>query len=985
LDKYEYNLKFDQIKSLCSEENYEAAAEIADTINWTKIRNVNALVKAGEVYENVQRYDEAHSILLMAYDRSPIGRMIIYRLAELAIKMNNYEEAEDYYHEFVEIAPRDNLKYVLQYEILKAKGAGYPELISVLEKLKEQEYTEEWSYELAYLYHKANMISQCVEACDELILWFGDGPYVERALELKMLYQPLTKTQEEKYRTFRMEKEGITRIHAEEMERAGEYGHKPVNIPQVTLSPERFNTINLQEEIAKGMQQIMEATEKTTVSDTMDSIRKAVEDIPYLQLPAQGETVEDEETHIETDEEIDGSLKINFQELLDEDSDGQISMVVDEQQQLERQITGQMTIADVLEEWEKTKRAAETAMKEAEERRLESMKARALQEAGVIMDRLTGAMPKLDAGMQPVELLKEEYEAKDRKDEEPEHTGSGSIGSAAVGAAGAVATGALGAAAGLAGDIATNVEEAESAPVVAGMKALHEIGPSLADHIAAAAEQQRVKTQVEEPQIEEPQIAEAQIEEPQVEEPQIEEAQITEPQIEEPQITEPQIAEAQIEEAQIEEPQIEESQITEPQIAEAQVEEAQITEPQIEEPQIAEAQSEESKIEEPQISEAELEEALAQQIAALENTENSAAENPIVEENIAEASVTETEEATVPTEEMTDDMAKLLAQPTIRIPSIQEFNADVKFPSGILPRTIDPEATAAKKAAEIPEIELPKDVIEDMAATAMEDRAKEQKEPLTVRKLTAEQKAIFSYFVPVKGMEDQLCLALSGAIRHLKEDKTAKTGNMIIQGGRGCGKTVLATSIIKVLQKETGKLTGKIGKINADALNRKDVQGLLEKVKGGVLIIERAGELERETAVKIALLMQNDSSGTLVLMEDTSKGIRKALALDGAFASLFSEKVDVPIFTTDELVSFARSYSEELGYEIDEMAILALYKRISNIQKLDQATTLTEVKEIVDEAIDREQHGGLKKAFSILTASRYTDDDRIVLRESVFE
>ncbi|MBQ1680667.1 MAG: tetratricopeptide repeat protein, partial [Agathobacter sp.] len=424
MDKYEYNLKFDQIKSLCSEENYDAAAEIADTINWSKIRNVNALVKAGEVYEKVSRYDEAHSILLMAYDRSPIGRMIIYRLAELAIKMNDLAEAQDYYQEFVEIAPRDNLKFVLQYEILKAKGASYPELIAVLEKLKEQEYTEEWSYELAYLYHKANMVEKCIEACDELILWFGDGPYVERALELKMLYQPLSKSQEEKYRSFRMAKEGITRIHAEEMEKAGEYGHQPVNIPQVTLSAERFNTVNLQEEIAKGMQQIMNATEKTTVTDTIDSIRKAAGEIPYLQLPKESAEPAETETHIETDEEIDGSLKINFQELLDEDADGQVSMVMDEQQQLERQITGQMTIADVLEEWEKTKHAAEMAMKEAEQRKLESAKARALQEAGDIMERLTGLIPKLDAGVQPVELLEEEYmsHVPTEEAEQPEET-----------------------------------------------------------------------------------------------------------------------------------------------------------------------------------------------------------------------------------------------------------------------------------------------------------------------------------------------------------------------------------------------------------------------------------------------------------------------------------------------------------------------------------------------------------------------------------
>lgn len=918
MDKYEYNLKFDQIKSLCSEENYDAAAEIADTINWSKIRNVNALVKAGEVYEKVSRYDEAHSILLMAYDRSPIGRMIIYRLAELAIKMNDLAEAQDYYQEFVEIAPRDNLKFVLQYEILKAKGASYPELIAVLEKLKEQEYTEEWSYELAYLYHKANMVEKCIEACDELILWFGDGPYVERALELKMLYQPLSKSQEEKYRSFRMAKEGITRIHAEEMEKAGEYGHQPVNIPQVTLSAERFNTVNLQEEIAKGMQQIMNATEKTTVTDTIDSIRKAAGEIPYLQLPKESAEPAETETHIETDEEIDGSLKINFQELLDEDADGQVSMVMDEQQQLERQITGQMTIADVLEEWEKTKHAAEMAMKEAEQRKLESAKARALQEAGDIMERLTGLIPKLDAGIQPVELLEEEYmsHVPTEEAEQPEET--------------------------------TPIETAsmetapmETAPIEAAPIETAPIETAPTD--ASLTEASPIETSsIDVSPIE--QVENAEISEP------VEPAQADDEKSEHSIHLAGLMMAGTAAAAKLAVGGIHEVEAAETAKASAVAETAKAVASGLHELHPTETDHVttdngttdngttdnvviESVAEEPQYVEA----------------EPKAEEEEKTEPKAAETKEAETKEAEQ--EEVTPEMKKILEQPTIRLPEIQ----------------------------------LPEDIVEDMASEAAEKQAKEQEEELAVKRLSPDQKAIFSYFVPVKGMEDQLCMTLTGAIRHLKEDDTAKTGNIIIQGGRGCGKTVLATSIIKVLQNETGKLTGKIGKINADALNRKDVQSLLSKVEGGVLIIERAGELTHETAVKLALLLQNDKSGLLVIMEDTSKGIKKALSLDGAFASRFSEKVDVPIFTNDELVSFAKSYSSELGYEIDEMAILALYNRISNIQRLDQATTLTEVKDIVDEAIDREQHGGLRKAFSILTASRYTDDDKIVLKESVFE
>lgn len=285
MDKYEYKLKLDQMKSLTAAHDYKTAAEIADSINWHKIKNVNALMKAAEIYEMTGRYEESKEILLMAYDRSPIGRMIVYRLAEVAVKMKNFDDAKEYYREFVEVAPHDNLKYVLRYEISKAEGADNAALIAILEELKEQEYSEEWAYELACLYHKAGMNEKCIEACDELILWFGDGPYVERALELKMVYQPLTKQQEEKYRQLRQGSDGFVEVRPEDDLDSGEIVSEPVQIPKVRIPAERFNTQNLQEELQKSMRQIMAATEKEDVDSGMDTIKKLVEDIPYLQLP----------------------------------------------------------------------------------------------------------------------------------------------------------------------------------------------------------------------------------------------------------------------------------------------------------------------------------------------------------------------------------------------------------------------------------------------------------------------------------------------------------------------------------------------------------------------------------------------------------------------------------------------------------------------------------------------------------------------------
>ena len=860
MDKYEYNLKLDQIKALSAEEGYMSAAEIADSINWNKIKNVNTLVKIGEIYEKAERYQDARDILLMAYDRSPIGRMIIYRLAEVAIKMGDYDAATEYYDEFVEIAPHDDMKYVLRYAIKKGQGASFDELITILEEYKDEEYTEEWAYELAYLYHKAGKADKCIDACDELILWFGDGPYVERALELKMLYQPLTKAQEEKYRRFKAEKEKpakikdeaeVTEIGAMEMVKGGEIVHDDVTIPQITVNQEKFNTVNLQQEIAKGMQQIMEAKGKNEVADTMDTIKKIVEDIPYLKLEKEQEEYvqQPEETeHIATDEEIDGSLKLNFKELLGEDADGQMSMVMSEKTQLEHQITGQMSIQDVLEEWEKTRHAAEIALKEAEQQKLESAKARALQEAGDIMERLNDVIPKLDAGVTPKELLEEEY-------------------------------------------LKVPVDIIEQ------------------------------KAAVKEPEEEQ-----------------------------------------------------------KPDMQELYAEE---TVDEVQEPQEAPEEAIEEAIEEVQGSREVPEEAADE------------AREPVGEpEDIIMAEESEKDEIlmqpTTMMPEITDDMLNVdddtsddeTSQEKENVSEKRDFDHVTSFIEQEIAKMTAKNPGLEKKldmakTRKMPDISLP----EDLDSEEDDSKLKETKH---IKELTSEQKAIFSYFIPVKGMEDQICKAYNAVLDHFNRKENASTGNLIIQGEQGCGKTMLATSFIKVLQKDGEQLTGKMGKIDAAALNKKDVQQVVRKITGGCLIIERAGDIDRSIAAQLSFLMEHDITGTLYILEDTSKGIKKALSMDEGFASKFTEKISVPIFTNDELVLFAKSYSAELGYKIDEMAILALHNRISNIERIDQATTLTEVKDIIDEAIDREAHSGLKKAISILTARRYTDDDRIVLKEDHF-
>lgn len=817
MDKYEYKLKLDQMKTLAGKKDYATAAEIADSINWHKVKNVNSLIKVGEIYEKTGRYEESRDVLLMAYDRSPIGKMIIYRLALVAIKMKQFEEAEEYYDEFVEMAPHDNLKYVIQYRMSKAKGEDIQTRIRILEELKEEEYSEEWAYELAYLYHKAGDADKCVETCDELILWFGEGTYVERALELKMLYKPLTKAQEEKYRRCKMHFTDAKELRPDSIAE----DEDTVVIHKVEVKADPFSTQNLQEELAESMKQILEATKKEDVSDTMDNIKKMVEDIPYLKMPEEEPVTEQVMDTMDENQEIDEQLKSDFKELLEEDHDGQIHFQVPEKSVYEHQITGQMKIDEILEEWEKTRRAAQAALEKAEQQKLEAAKAKALQEAGDIMERLSDVIPKLDAGLSPAELLKQEYLSEDDE---------------------------------LAGKIVADMNK---------------------------------------------------------------------------------ILQEEIDKLQEEEAAVKSETVNE------DVDESAILR--------------------------EIEGAL-ERLTASEETNTVKIPEPQIQPKLQ------------------TQVSSLKKQQTKELPGVSmSFDEQIGL-KPYIPEQFDQEEAEQKMTDE--------SVTAEVVAKALEAQVEEMdgigldevpgEEPV-IAELSEEQKEIFSYFVPVDGMSRQLCQALTGASARLKKSTNSAAGNIIIQGGRGCGKTVLATSLIKALQKLVNRPSGKIGKIDANALNKKDVASLLKKVSGGCLIIERAGDIQRETAIRLSLLLETDTSGLLVILEDTRAGIARAMGIDEEFAKKFTEKINIPVFTSDELVAFGKAYANDLDYSIDEMGVLALYNRISNIQRLDHATTLTEVKDIIDEAIEKAEKGTLKKALSILTSRRYTTDDYVILREKDFE
>lgn len=938
MDKYEYKLKLEQIQNLFAAGDYLTAAEMADTINWKKVRSSTTLCMVGEIYEKTGKYDACREVLLQAYDHSPIGRNIVCQLAEVAIKAKHVDEAEEYYNEFLEIAPKDNMRYVLAYEISCLKDQPLTDRIAILEELKEHEYTEKWAYELAVLYGQAELRDKCVETCDELILWFGDGEYVEKALDLKRLYQPLTPAQEDKYKQFR-EKKGMVEISLpqsterknviKEMVKTAECTFEEASETTVTAS--KFNTSKLQEELAKSMRQIMNATEKETVADTMENIKKIVSDIPYL----NGEHEEEAEHAFDQEKinaQVDRSLKKDFHALMKEQEESEKEEQETPKQDIAKEevkenadvaqseikeikhtgektdaeevASAQASIEEVLEEWKKTKRAAEAAMAAADQKKLEMSKENALLEAGQIMDRLKTLIPILSAT--PGEDLPV-----------PEDT----------------------VAAKLASDDtmkAANEEAAENESAAAPEETEN---VEASDDIASEDENTAAKAEATDSDIDVVmKSASAENSADQAETSAVEEADSLAKEMAQENSEADDTADDTVS------TDTSDSVVVEDIAAAASADISGVTR---EMPDLSAYQS--------RVSTETPDESADTEAGDAETTDTEAASEtvPVSTEDRADE-----DELHVVESAPDEELEKMLVQAT------QMFveNANVEVPVG-------KAAAVSQDTGVLPEIKLPDDLKEEQKAYD----------------LTEEQKELFSYFLPVPGMEDQIRQILLGAKSRLGNSVTSLTGNILIQGEEGSGKTVFATSLIKAIEKEVGNEDAKIGKISASSLNGKDFAALIPQIDGGYLIIDKAGELNRETALRMSQLMEQNTRGMVILLEDTRAGIRKAMQLDFGFAKKFTEKVDIPIFTIDELVEFGKSYAKEMECTIDQMGVLALYNRINNIQKLERATTLAEVKDIVDEAIENAEGGGIKKAFGSIFSKKYNENDYLILHEKDFE
>lgn len=984
VDKYEYKIRSEEIKTLIAKGEYEDAAAIADTIDWRRVKSVMMLCTVSDLYKINRRYEDARELLLLAYDRHPGGRSIVYSLCELCIKMDDFVPAVEYYKEFVQVAPKDSGRYVLQYKLYEAQDVSLEERIEVLEELKAKEYSEKWAYELAYLYHRVGLATKCVEECDEMIVWFGEGKYVLKAMELKQLHEPLTPEQQEKYEEMKglrrgesvpsePEREGDLQDSQKEEDLADaptkEIPQDELDIQVKLMNVGQYDTINMQKELAQNMKELWEGTsdETETQRETETADTEVAEEIAPEAGETARETAEDDEEygevadeaaekeiHPQTAEpeerkveevffgetgEIDptgtqileemkkealgvkeepekteeaeakaeaapaekagqaedaqgdsaaltstqtGDMKEwhvdrkpgGFEKILGMEYDGQISMVVPESEQVEKQITGQISLEDVLLEWEKMK-------KDSEQKRMEAVRQHVMQQTGAMFTEFEAATRD---GL--LEKLENGTVDGDEMPGEPADTDIEDIGEV---------------------EELEEIEEADSIPD-AGNEAL-----------AAEEPEDAVYEPLEE-------FAE---EETFEEEP--EEAADIEEALEETE--EPGDAEEALEE---------ESEETGEVLEEAPEGEAEATEEIVdagEEPdeeafteESEEATGEEAFVEEP-------DEAVSGETFTEEPEESGDAEEALEEESEeAEETGEETEEAS------------------------EEENTES-------------EADAGEEAPE------------ETEETAEEETAEEGSEPRgarphnrrrRVRPMSPEEKQNFGTFAQNRNTRDQIVYAIDNI------SMAAYTGNLIITGEEGMDTLALAKKLIREVQQNDSNFSGKIAKISGESLNRKGIEPVFEKLANGALIVQNAGGMSEETIEQMQRALNQEHSGMIVVLEDAKKTMHKLLRDNHTLAECFNIEINIEALDNDSLVAYATKYAREQEYSIDELGILALHTRIAERQTSDHAVTPGEVQEMVDQAIHHANRKTLGHFFDILIAKRYDDEDMIILREKDF-
>ena len=976
MDKYEYRVKTEQMLEYAEEKQYKKAMEIADTIDWRRVKNPSMLNTVSEIYEYNGEFQKSRDILFVAYDRAPESRKVIYRLGLLALKINDTDEASDCYEEFVKVAPKDPNQYILKYKILKAQNAPFTEQISALEDFKKAEYVEKWAYELASLYHQAGMTAKCLEECDDLILWFSEGKYVYQAMELKMKYKPLTPLQQEKYDSRPGARPKVNTLAAVKAKAAQTKAAEQVKEENTGKEePQEAEVVREEQAEEKPEEALQADTTEEAVSEEAEEREKPAESEKSSAITrvVAGATLEEALTNLAS------GIKIEEEAMA--------------QKEEELLLGGQMKIDEILQEWEEKQKvhadAIEEQKKKDEERiRKEREAAEKRREAERLEIERKAA--EAEAARKAAEeeaarkAAEEEAARKAAEEEAARKAAEEAERKAELEAIVQMAEkdrdpGLEGKTQRLPDDILELVEQLESR--VAGAEAAKEMEAELTEEdemeeeIFGGAEDDFIGgEETELPEIDEEYLqAEFENEAAYDDMEYAEEDDFDEEEYEEIE------AEEDFEEEDFEEYD-EEDDFDEEEYEE--VEDGDDFE-EYEEVEDGEDFEEYEEVEdgedfEEYEDEDDLEDAYEEDFAEEEYEDDF--------DDFSEDDFDEFDEA-----EDEDDFEADFEEEDFSEDDFEEDEEDFDLDSFFAEE--EPVKAADFEIEEPSEAEIQKRIKKSKGSgvpfdtgfvvTGRYDLSATSEIGLKAG-LTEEQKKLFSYFVPVRGMSEQIVEVLDND-RRAQREGTSKTGNLLVIGRKGSGKTVLAVDIVKAIQKQRNLKQGKVAIVNGESLNKKELSNIIQKLRGGAIIIEKAGKLNARTVKELSYLMEKKTGEMLFVLEDQRKPLERILTANPDFKRKFTSKLELPVFINDELVTFGQTYAKENGYKLDEMGILALYSRIDVMQREDHAVTVAEVKEIMDEAIAHSQKANVKHLARRVFGKSTDDSDRVILKEEDFK
>ena len=1034
MDKYEYRVKTEQMLDHLEKKEYQKAMDIAESIDWRRVKNASMLNTVSEIYEYNGEFKKGRDILFLAFDRAPGSRKIVYRLGTLALKIKDIREATDCYEEFVKLAPKDPNQYILKYKILRTQGAALSDQIAALEEFKKAEYIEKWAYELAKLYDEAGMTAECLEECDDLILWFSEGKYVYLAMELKMKYKPLTPLQQEKYDSrpgaVKKQPEPVKQTEStlEEVDDENEYDEgSEEEVQESTV--QRIDDAQVQEIPPEPvpMQEEFEIPEEAAQADVVPKEVVPEETAAVEETPMYRE--EEPEASVETPEEHTSAIKqvvtgATLEEALAQGVAVASGINIEEEAMKEREdeilANGQMMIDDILQKWEAKQKDHEEAIakqKAKDEERLqkerEQARIRQEEERKEVERKAAEAEARRKAEEEAARKAAEEEarrkaaeEEAARKAAEEEARRKAEEEAARKAAEEEARRKAEEEAARKAEEEARRAAE-EEARRKAEEEAARKAEEEAADEKESERNTQRIPDDIvrlmEEMESEnedsEDEIYEEELEDgPGMDEDFIEGI---EDELDGLDMNGSSFEEGDFDEADFEEEDLEGEDFDEADFEEEDLEGEDFDEGDFEEEDFDEEDFDEADFEEEDLDEEELEEADFDEDDDEDDFEDIDDEETDFDEGDFEEDMDEEDfdEEEIDDDEELDFGEDLEGEDFDEADFEEEDLDEGDFDEGDFEEEdFDEEEIEDEDDTEELEIEEPSE--EEIQArikkskggvpfdtgfvvTGRYDLSATSEIGLKAG-LTEEQKKLFSYFVPVRGMSEQIVEVLDND-RRAQREGTSKTGNLLVIGRKGSGKTVLAVDIVKAIQKQRNLKQGKVAIVTGESLNKKELTNIIQKLRGGAIIIEHAGKLNSRTVKELNYLMEKKTGELLFVLEDQRKPLERLMTANPEFKKKFSSKLELPVFINDELVTFGQTYAKENGYKLDEMGILALYSRIDVMQREDHAVSVAEVKEIMDEAIAHSQKANVKHLARRVFGKGTDDSDRIILKEEDFK